>query len=110
MKKINISSCSPVKNDKLENAGDCRFYNDGNLTVFETPSPYLNDMMCEQNITCSDPTHSVQYEFEYFDTESGYDRLFVNELMFQARIHGPIRTELSSDLACIPVSRVLMYQ
>ena len=63
-------------------------------------------MMCEQNITCSDPTQTVQYEFEYFDTESGYDRLFVNELMFQAWIHEAIRTEMSSDLAV----RVSLFQ
>ena len=66
-----------------DNDGDCKFYQDGNLTVFETPSPYFNNMRCIQNVTCSDPNHSVHYEFEYFDTESSYDQLYVNGLVYQ---------------------------
>ena len=83
IKKDKISSCSPAQKTESDMDGDCRFFKDGNLTVFETPSPYPNNMVCEQNVTCSDPNHTVQYEFEYFETESGYDRLFVNGEMFQ---------------------------
>ena len=77
------SSCSPVNNYMPDNYGDCKFYKDGNLTVFETPSPYLVNMQCTQNVTCSNPNHTVQYEFEYFETESGYDELYVNGLVYQ---------------------------
>ena len=62
---------------------DCKFYHDGNLTVFELPSPYFNDMWCKQNVTCSDPNQTVHYEFDYFETESGYDKLFVNDTLYE---------------------------
>ena len=39
-------------------------------------------MRCRQNVTCSDPSHTVHYEFEYFETESGYDELYVNNVMY----------------------------
>ena len=68
---------------KPDNDDGCKFYNEGNLTVFETPSPYFNNMRCKRNVTCSDPSHSVHYEFEYFETESGYDELYVNTVMYE---------------------------
>ena len=70
---------------KPDNDDGCKFYNEGNLTVFETPSPYFNNMRCKRNVTCSDPSHSVHYEFEYFETESGYDELYVNTVMYEGR-------------------------
>ena len=82
MLETKLSSCSPA-NDRPDNDGDCKFYRDGNLTIFETPSPYLPNMRCQQNVTCSNPNHTVHYEFEYFNTESGYDKLFVNEVVYQ---------------------------
>ena len=66
-----------------DNDGDCEFYQDGNLTVFKTPAPYFNNMRCTQNVTCSDPNHTVQFEFAHFETESGYDQLYVNGLVYQ---------------------------
>ena len=77
------SSCSPENNYRPDNDGDCKFYQDGNLTVFETPSPYFVNMRCTQNVTCSNPNHTVQYKFEYFATETGYDKLYVNGLVYQ---------------------------
>ena len=77
------SSCSPVNDYMPDNDGDCKFFRNGNLTVFETPSPYFNNMRCTQNVTCSNANHTVQYEFEYFGTESGYDKLYVNGLVYQ---------------------------
>ena len=66
---------------------DCKFYQDGNLTVFETPSPYFNNMNCTQNVTCSNPSDTVQYEFEYFETDYSYyrrfDKLYVNGKVYQ---------------------------
>ena len=63
-----------------DNGGDCSFYSDGNLTVFETPWPpgYFDDMSCEQNFTCSDPDHVVYYQFERFQTEFCCDHLYVD--------------------------------
>ena len=40
-------------------------------------------MRCSKNVTCSDPNHTVHYKFEYFDTESGYDKLYVNTVLYQ---------------------------
>ena len=40
-------------------------------------------MRCKQNVTCSDPSYTVHYEFEYFETESGYDELYVNSVMYE---------------------------
>ena len=40
-------------------------------------------MRCRQNVTCSDPSHTVHYEFEYFETESYYDQLYVNNVMYE---------------------------
>ena len=40
-------------------------------------------MRCRQNVTCSDPSHTVHYEFEYFETERGYDELYVNNVMYE---------------------------
>ena len=39
-------------------------------------------MICQQNMTCSDANHTVHYEFEYFETEAGFDKLFVNEVIY----------------------------
>ena len=39
-------------------------------------------MRCKQNVTCSDPSHTVHYEFVYFETESGWDELYVNNVMY----------------------------
>ena len=69
--------------DDLYDDSDCKFYQDGNLTVFETPSPYFDNMHCTQTVTCSNPTHTVHYEFENFETESGYDELYVNGMVYQ---------------------------
>ena len=66
-----------------DNDGDCRFYRDGNLTIFETPSPYFDNMYCTQNVTCSNPNHTVHYEFEYFSTESCCDKLNVNDVVYR---------------------------
>ena len=74
-----------------DNDGDCRFYRDGNLTVFETPSPYFNDMYCKQNVTCSNPNHTVYYEFEYFETERCCDELNVNGVVYQG--YGPPKNQ-----------------
>ena len=40
-------------------------------------------MWCSKNVTCSDPNHTVHYEFEYFDTESCCDGLYVNSVLYQ---------------------------
>ena len=40
-------------------------------------------MRCKRNVTCSDPSHTVHYEFEYFDTEYGYDKLYVNDVVYE---------------------------
>ena len=68
---------------EVSDDSDCKFYQDGNLTVFETPSPYFDNMRCTQNVTCPNPTHTVHYKFEYFETEYGYDELYVNEMVYQ---------------------------
>ena len=40
-------------------------------------------MRCKRNVTCSDPSHTVHYEFEYFDTEYWYDKLYVNDVVYE---------------------------
>ena len=77
------SACSPVNNYMPYDNEDCKFYQDGNLTVFETPSPYFNNMNCTKNVTCSNPTYTVHYEFDYFETERSYDKLYVNGMLYQ---------------------------
>ena len=58
---------------------DCRFYRDGpNITVFETPSPYLNDMNCQNNITCDDSNQTVHFQIDFFDTERNYDYFVIS--------------------------------
>ena len=58
---------------------ECRFFNSGsNLFVFETPSPYYDLMDCNKNITCSEPNETVHFEFEFFDTESCCDYLYIS--------------------------------
>ena len=39
-------------------------------------------MLCSKNVTCSDPNHTVHYEFEYFDTD-WYDKLYVNNIVYE---------------------------
>ena len=73
-----------------DNERDCKLYKDGNLTIFETPSPYFNNMQCSQNVTCSNPDQTVYYEFEYFETESGYDKLYVDGIIYQG--YNPVPT------------------
>ena len=58
---------------------------DENLAVFETPSPYVNNMKCTEEFLCSNPNHTVHFEFEYFETESGYDKLLVNGLILEGK-------------------------
>ena len=43
-------------------------------------------MRCSKNVTCTDPNHTVHYEFEYFNTDSSYysyDKLYVNSIVHQ---------------------------
>ena len=39
--------------------------------------------MCSKNVTCSNPNHTVHYEFEYFETEWDYDKLYVNTDVYE---------------------------
>ena len=39
--------------------------------------------MCSRNVTCSNPNHTVHYEFEYFETERNYDKLYVNTDVYE---------------------------
>ena len=39
-------------------------------------------MWCSKNVTCSDPNHTVHYEFVYFETEYWYDKLYVNNMVY----------------------------
>ena len=58
----------------MNDFNDCRFYHDGsNTTVFETPSPYSNNMKCQNNITCADSNETVHYQIDFFTIESFYD-------------------------------------
>ena len=73
-----------------DNEGRCYFYQHGNVTVFETPSPYFDNMDCIEKMTCSNPNHTVHYEFEYFQTESCCDYLYVNGIRYRG--YNPVLT------------------
>ena len=71
-------SC-PIEIGQMNDFTDCRFYHDGsNTTVFETPSPYSNNVSCQNNITCSDSNETVHYQFEFFDIETNYDYFIIS--------------------------------
>ena len=58
---------------------DCQLYQDNTtgLTIFETSTPYSNNLNCQEEFSCSGYGKSVHYEFMYFQTERHYDYLYV---------------------------------
>ena len=51
---------------------------DENFAVFETSSPYANNMNCTEEFKCSQPNHTVHFEIEYYEVEAEFDKFFVN--------------------------------
>ena len=58
---------------------DCQLYQDNTtgLTIFETSTPYSNNLNCQEEFSCSGYGESIHYEFMYFQTELDYDYLYV---------------------------------
>ena len=74
---MDLQSSCPL--EAIQTAKDCQFYRDGsNITVFETPSPYLNNMNCMHNITCNDSNHTIHFQIDFFDTERNYDFFIIS--------------------------------
>ena len=58
---------------------DCKLYqeNTTGLTIFETSTPYSNNLNCQEEFSCFGYGESVHFEFIYFQTESCCDYLYV---------------------------------
>ena len=59
---------------------DCQMYEDPTtgLSTFETSNPYLNNLNCQEEFSCSGYGESVHFEFLYFQTEPCCDGLYIS--------------------------------
>ena len=73
------STWSTTTANNMSASFDCQLYQDNTtgLTIFETSTPYSNNLNCQEEFSCSGYGESVHFEFIYFQTESCCDYLSV---------------------------------
>ena len=73
------SSWSTTTANNMSASFGCQLYQDNTtgLTIFETSTPYSNNLNCQEEFSCSGYGESVHFEFIYFQTESDFDYLYV---------------------------------